>query len=70
MVHRRERGDGGLSFDRNADRWVGRLDLGRGPDSKRIRVKVTGKTRTEAQEEARRLCGSSIAPVSSSPSGP
>ena len=51
MVQRRERGDGGLSFDRNADRWVGRLDLGRGPDGKRIRVKVTARTRTDARKK-------------------
>jgi integrase len=51
MVQRREGGDGGLSFDRNADRWVGRLDLGRGPDGKRIRVKITARTRTDARKK-------------------
>ena len=49
MAQRRERGDGALTFDVNANRWTGRLDLGTGPDGRRVRVKATGRTRTEAR---------------------
>lgn len=57
MPQRRERGDGALTFDVTANRWTGRLDLGTGPDGRRVRVKATGRTRTEARtklEELRR----------------
>jgi integrase len=49
MVTRRERGDGSLTFDAAANRWAGRLDTGRGADGRRVRVKVTGRTRAEAR---------------------
>ena len=57
MAQRRERGDGALTFDVDANRWTGRLDLGRGPGGRRVRVKATGQTRIEARaklEELRR----------------
>lgn len=57
MAKRRGRGEGGLSKDNLAGRWVGSLDLGRGPDGKRRRVRVYGRTKTEARDklaEARR----------------
>ena len=49
MVQRRERGEGSLTYDRNANRWVGRLDLGVDQNGRRQRLKVTGRTRTEAR---------------------
>lgn len=49
VLQRRERGDGALTFDADANRWTGRLDLGRGPGGRRIRVKATGRTRSEAR---------------------
>ena len=49
MVQRRERGEGSLTYDRNANRWVGRLDLGPDQNGRRQRLKVTGRTRTEAR---------------------
>lgn len=48
-MKRRERGDGSVGYDTDRSRWVGRLDLGSGPDGRRIRLKVTGKTRIEAR---------------------
>ena len=51
MVTRRERGNGSLTFDAHANRWVGRLDNGRRADGRRVRVKVTGRTRAEARRK-------------------
>ncbi|MCL3862108.1 hypothetical protein [Actinotalea sp. K2] len=54
---RRERGLGAVTFDKSVGLWTGRLDLGRNAAGKRVRVKVTGRTRAEAREklEAARL---------------
>ena len=41
MVQRRERGEGSLTYDRNANRWVGRLDLGPDQNGRRQRLNVT-----------------------------
>ena len=55
MVNRRERGDGSLTFDAHADRWVGRLDSGRGSNGRRVRIKVSGRTRAEARKKLETL---------------
>ena len=55
MVNRRERGEGSLTFDAHADRWIGRLEAGRGTDGRRVRVKVTGRTRAEARKKLDKL---------------
>lgn len=50
---RRDKGLG--SIYREGDRWVGLLDLGRGPDGKRRRRKVRGRTQAEVREKLRRV---------------
>ena len=55
MVQRRERGEGSLTHDPVRDRWIGRLDLGRGHNGHRIRLKVTGKTRPQARAKLDQL---------------
>ena len=42
---RRERGEGAITFDASVGLWTGRLDLGRNSEGKRVRVKVSGRTR-------------------------
>lgn len=44
----RARGEGTLSYDKSADRWRGIIDLGTDGYGKRRRVKVTGRTKSEA----------------------
>lgn len=48
MGARRGNGEGSL-FRRADGRWVGMVALGHGPDGRRRRVKVTGRTRAEAR---------------------
>jgi hypothetical protein len=62
-------GEDGIYFDHAADcrdsthhrgcagRWRGVVSLGFGPDGKRIRKKVSGKTRTEVKDKLRELHG-------------
>jgi len=49
------RGQGEDSVYRDGDRWRGAISLGWGPDGKRRRKKVSGKTRTEVVAKLRRL---------------
>ncbi|MBA2559058.1 MAG: site-specific integrase, partial [Propionibacteriales bacterium] len=51
MAERRGRGAGSLTYDQEAGRWTGRLDLGRGVAGSRVRVKVVGATRAEARRK-------------------
>lgn len=44
----RARGEGTLFYDKSADRWRGIIDLGTDGYGKRRRVKVTGRTKSEA----------------------
>ncbi len=44
---RSRRGFGEDSVYRDGDRWRGAISLGRGPDGKRQRIKVSGRTRAE-----------------------
>jgi len=66
---RRGYGEDGIYFDHTGDcrdsthhrgcegRWRGVVSLGFGPDGKRIRKKVSGKTRTEVKDKLRELHG-------------
>jgi integrase len=66
---RRGYGEDGIYFDHTADccdsthhrgcagRWRGVVSLGFSPDGKRIRKKVSGKTRTEVKDKLRELHG-------------
>lgn len=51
---RRGHGEGGI-YQRNDGRWAGMLDLPPGPDGKRKRKYVYGKTRKEVAEKLRKL---------------
>jgi len=48
-VRRRGFGADGIYLDAARDRYVGAIWLGYGPDGKRIRRKVSGKTRQEVR---------------------
>jgi hypothetical protein len=54
-VSRRGRGDGGIYRDPDRNRWVGQLDLGIGPDGKRLRRKVVGRTKSDVAAKLRAL---------------
>ena len=45
----------GTICKRDDGRWVGAVSLGYGPDGKRLRKTVTGRTRREVQEQVQRL---------------
>jgi integrase len=47
-ARKRSAGEGSVYFNATRDRWEGTLDLGRGPDGKRRRRKVTAPSRAEA----------------------
>lgn len=47
---RGQRGEGAVTFDKSVGLWTGRLDLGRNAAGKRVRVKVTGRSRAEARK--------------------
>lgn len=51
MPKKRGQGEGGLYFSESRQRWVGVLDLGRGPDGTRRRTKMYGKTRAEVRRK-------------------
>ena len=49
---RRQRGDGSVFYDTARGRWVGLVDLGRDPGTRRrVRRKVTGLTREEVRDK-------------------
>ncbi|MGO9501898.1 MAG: tyrosine recombinase XerC [Streptosporangiaceae bacterium] len=50
---RRSRGDDAIYFDESKGRYVGAISLGCGPDGKRLRRKVTGKTKAEVKDKLR-----------------
>lgn len=54
-MSRRGRGDGGIYRDSERGRWVGQLDLGTGPDGKRLRRKVVGRTKSDVAAKLRAL---------------
>jgi integrase len=51
MATRRSRGDGGLYWDRNRQRWIAEVTVGHTPNGKRIVKKASGKTKTVAQRK-------------------
>lgn len=53
-MSRRGRGEGGVYQEPNG-RWVGQLDLGPGPDGRRVRRKVRGRTKSEVATKLRNL---------------
>src|SRR5689334_7411208 len=48
MTKRRSRGDGGLHWDEQRQRWIASVTIGYTPAGKRIVRKGSGKTKTEA----------------------
>lgn len=55
MPVRRSRGDGGLSWDNQRQRWVASLTVGYTPAGKRIVKRGRGRTKTEAQRKLREI---------------
>ncbi len=51
MPKKRGQGEGSLYYSEPRQRWVAVLDLGRGPDGVRRRVKMSGKTRAEVRRK-------------------
>ncbi len=54
-VRRRGRGEDAIYFAEAKDRFVGSISLGYGPDGKRIRRKVFGKTKQEVRDRLKAL---------------
>src|ERR1700731_1137496 len=54
-VSRRSRGEDAIYFATAKNRYVGSVSLGYGPDGKRIRRKVSGKTKQEVRDRLRAL---------------
>lgn len=53
----RRRGHGGdaIYFDASKDRYIGAVSIGFGPDRKRIRRKVSGRTKAEVRDKLKAL---------------
>lgn len=60
---RRVNGSGSISDDAQARRWIGLVDLGRGPDGRRRRTKVRGRTRAEVRSKLDELLADRAAGV-------
>jgi hypothetical protein len=54
-VRRRGHGEDAIYFATAKNRWVGSVSLGYGPDGKRIRRKVSGKTKQEVRDRLKAL---------------
>jgi len=52
---RRGRGEGGLHWDENRQRWIATVTLGYDTRGKRITRKASGKTKTEAKDKLKEL---------------
>ena len=52
---RRGHGEGSIYRDEANGTWVGAISLGWHPDGKRIRRKVTGRTKTEVRDKLKKL---------------
>jgi integrase len=69
MARRRGYGEDSVYFDAANNRWTGAISLGFTPDGKRrIRRKVTGKTKTEVKDKLKALRREMDAGIHSSPS--
>lgn len=55
MTARRSRGDGGLHWDEQWQRWIASLTVGYTPAGKRIVKKAGGKTKTEAKAKLKEI---------------
>jgi hypothetical protein len=54
-TRRRGHGEDAIYFDAAKNRYVGAVSLGFGPDGRRIRRKVSGKTKQEVRDKLRAL---------------
>jgi hypothetical protein len=54
-ARRRGRGEDAIYFDAAKNRYVGAVSLGFGPDGKRIRRKVTGRTKQDVRDKLKTL---------------
>ena len=54
-ARRRGRGEDAIYFDPAKNRYVGAVSLGFGPDGKRIRRKVTGRTKQDVRDKLKRM---------------
>lgn len=68
MTKRRSRGDGGLHWDENRQRWIATASLGYDGSGKRIVKRGSGKTKTEAKTKLKEILrdhedGLAIAPT-------
>ena|SRR6185437_12260333 len=52
---RRGHGEDAIYFDADKNRYIGAISLGFGPSGKRIRRKVSGKTKQEVRDKLREL---------------
>jgi integrase len=55
MTKRRSRGDGGLHWDENRQRWIATVTIGYDGSGKRITRRASGKTKTEAKEKLKEI---------------
>lgn len=55
MTKRRSRGEGGLRWSEARQRWIVEVTVGYKPSGKRIVKSASGKTKTEAKEELKKL---------------
>ena len=63
MPKKRGQGEGALYYSESKRRWIAVLDLGRGPDGVRRRIKLHGVTRAEARrrlEEAQKAAAAGL----------
>ncbi len=54
-MSRRGNGEGAIYYDKERKRWEGQLDLGRDDGGRRIRRKVTGRTKSAVAERMREI---------------
>ena len=54
-ARRRGHGEDSIYFDATKNRYVGAVSVGWGPDGKRLRRKVRGKTKQEVRDKLRAL---------------
>ncbi|MEV4167633.1 tyrosine-type recombinase/integrase [Nonomuraea dietziae] len=55
MTTRRSRGDGGLHWDEQRQRWIASMTVGYTPAGKRIVKRASGKTKTEAKAKLKEM---------------
>jgi hypothetical protein len=53
VTTRRSRGDGGLFWDENRQRWIAEVTVGYTPAGTRIVRRGSGRTKTEAKNSSR-----------------